>query len=1148
MAEAHPVGFRWVMKARERGAKVIHVDPRFSRTSAMADLHVPIRAGTDIAFLGGLIRHVLETESYFQRVRRQLHERRRRWSTRSSRTPRTSAGSSPASTPSRAPTTRRPGRTRAARSLAAGRASTPRRRSRRAPAPACCRHVQRDETLSTRAASSRSCAATSRATRRRWSSGSAASRPSSSPQVADALIANSGRERTTALCYAVGWTQHTAGVQMIRAGRDPAAPARQHRPPRRRHHRAARPRVDPGLDRHPDALRPAAGLPAHAAGARGGARRWRATSTPAAPTAGWWSHFDKYIVSLLKAWFGDAATAENDYGFGACRRSPGNHSHFPTMLRALDGGLDGLFVMGQNPAVGSQHAGLQRRALSRLKWLVVRDLRGDRDRDVLARLARGRVRRAAHRGHRDRGLPHARRDAHREGGLLHQHPAAPAVARQGARPARRLPLGAVVHAPPVQARAGALRRPPTAERDWPIRNLTWDYSEHGPHAEPSADEVLREINGYDVDDRRAGARLRGAGQTTARPPAAAGSTPASTPTASTRRGGASPATSGRAGRLGVARSGAGRGRPTAGSLYNRASAPTPTAQPWSERKRYVWWDEAEEQWTGYDVPDFPVDKPPGLRAPDDAERHGRDRRRRPVHHAGRRPRLAVLALRPARRPAADALRAARVAGRQRALPGRSTRQPGGAALGPRRQPGRRPRRSALAVRRHHVPAHRAPHGRRHVAQAAVAGGAAAGDVRRDRPDARARARDRGRRLDDDLIAPRAEIEARAMVTDRIRPLRVERPHGPPGRAAVALGLRRPAPRATRRTTSTRSRATRTSRSRSRRRSSATCARAAPARGDVEARRRPRAAARRGARPRPSGRDPAAPSDRARHPPAGRRAHGLLHRHDDVHRLQGVRGRVQAVERPARRRRHVPAAAAPTTTPARSAPPPGGTCASSSWPTHGDVDLVAAAERLPAATQRLRRLGLHVRRLQALHERRLPGRVPDRRADPHRVRDGRAPARRLQRLRLLHPACPFGVVDRDPDDGRAAKCTLCYDRLEDGLEPACAKACPTDSIQFGPYDELREVAARRVASAARARGRTARTSTARTTRRRTSWPAGSGAFFLLTEPPERYGLPAQADSPIQENVIPATPTAVGAGLLAAAGVAASLPVGAAAMSV
>src|ERR671917_68887 len=66
MAEAHPVGFRWVMKARERGAEIIHVDPRFSRTSAHAAQHVPIRPGTDIAFLGGLIRHVIETESYFR--------------------------------------------------------------------------------------------------------------------------------------------------------------------------------------------------------------------------------------------------------------------------------------------------------------------------------------------------------------------------------------------------------------------------------------------------------------------------------------------------------------------------------------------------------------------------------------------------------------------------------------------------------------------------------------------------------------------------------------------------------------------------------------------------------------------------------------------------------------------------------------------------------------------------------------------------------------------------------------------------------------------------------------------------------------------------------------------------------------------------
>jgi formate dehydrogenase iron-sulfur subunit len=134
-----------------------------------------------------------------------------------------------------------------------------------------------------------------------------------------------------------------------------------------------------------------------------------------------------------------------------------------------------------------------------------------------------------------------------------------------------------------------------------------------------------------------------------------------------------------------------------------------------------------------------------------------------------------------------------------------------------------------------------------------------------------------------------------------------------------------------------------------------------------------------------------------------------------------------------------------------------------------------------------------------------------------------------------PSCPFGVVDRDHDDGRASKCTLCYDRLEDGLEPACAKACPTDSIQFGPYDELVAVASRRVArlhekgmdgaylyGAGDAEGE--------------QIAGGLGAFFLFTEPPERYGLPAHADSPIQQNVVPATLAAFGAGLAAAAGVA------------
>ena len=65
MAEAHPVGFQWVMEAKARGAKIIHIDPRFSRTSAMADMFVPVRAGADIAFVGGLVNYVLTHEKYF---------------------------------------------------------------------------------------------------------------------------------------------------------------------------------------------------------------------------------------------------------------------------------------------------------------------------------------------------------------------------------------------------------------------------------------------------------------------------------------------------------------------------------------------------------------------------------------------------------------------------------------------------------------------------------------------------------------------------------------------------------------------------------------------------------------------------------------------------------------------------------------------------------------------------------------------------------------------------------------------------------------------------------------------------------------------------------------------------------------------------
>jgi formate dehydrogenase iron-sulfur subunit len=101
-----------------------------------------------------------------------------------------------------------------------------------------------------------------------------------------------------------------------------------------------------------------------------------------------------------------------------------------------------------------------------------------------------------------------------------------------------------------------------------------------------------------------------------------------------------------------------------------------------------------------------------------------------------------------------------------------------------------------------------------------------------------------------------------------------------------------------------------------------------------------------------------------------------------------------------------------------------------------------------------------------------------------------------------PACPFGVIGRREGDGGAHKCTLCYDRIGDGLTPACAKACPTESIQFGPLDELRQRAAARLDDLHGAGVTEARLYA--------EDPAdgigGAGAFFLLLDQPEVYGLP------------------------------------------
>jgi formate dehydrogenase iron-sulfur subunit len=133
-----------------------------------------------------------------------------------------------------------------------------------------------------------------------------------------------------------------------------------------------------------------------------------------------------------------------------------------------------------------------------------------------------------------------------------------------------------------------------------------------------------------------------------------------------------------------------------------------------------------------------------------------------------------------------------------------------------------------------------------------------------------------------------------------------------------------------------------------------------------------------------------------------------------------------------------------------------------------------------------------------------------------------------------PACPFGVIDRREDDGRAWKCTLCYDRLKDDMEPACAHACPTNSIQFGELTELRERAEHRLAQLQGAGQGRAQLYLADDD----DGVGGAGAFFLLLDEPEVYGLPPDPVDP-RRHLGSIWTAVAGAALLLGAGLAAAV---------
>jgi formate dehydrogenase major subunit len=619
MAECHPVGFQWVMEAKARGAKVIHVDPRFTRTSALADLHVPIRAGADIAFLGGLINYVLREEKYFHEYVRSDTNAATILTGSFTDTEDLDGLFSGFDAEHRTydlQTWEYQGREMRAASGQRGVAVERQRELRRAArgeahgsggVPAAL-GPDSDETLT----HPRCVFQVLKRHFARYTPELVASvtgvPEETFAQVCRLITENSGRERTTALVYSVGWTQHTVGVQYIRT--------------------AAILQTLLG-----NMGRPGGGILA----LRGHASIQGSTDIPTLfdllpgylpmPHAqssddldtyveqerieqGFWSNTRNYMVSLLKAWWGEAATAENDFCYDYLPRLTGSHSTYETVLAQMEGTCKGYFLFGQNPAVGSANGRMQRLGMANLDWLVVRDFvqiesatwwkngpeieTGEmRTEDIKTEVFF--LPAAAH-TEKEGSFTNTQR-------MLQWH-------RQAVEPAgdARSDLWFAYH---LGRRIREKLAGSDASMDRPLQDLTWDYPVHGPHSEPDAEAILAEVNGWDGDGKPLSSytQLKADGSTVSGCWIYCGVYADGHNQADRRKPGREQSW--------VAPDWGWAWPANRRILYNRASA-DPDGKPWSERKALVWWDAESGRWTGHDNADFVADRPPSYRPPEGA--------------------------------------------------------------------------------------------------------------------------------------------------------------------------------------------------------------------------------------------------------------------------------------------------------------------------------------------------------------------------------------------------------------------------------------------------------------------------------------------------------------------------------------------------
>jgi len=320
------------------------------------------------------------------------------------------------------------------------------------------------------------------------------------------------------------------------------------------------------------------------------------------PPTGWWHNFPKYIISLLRAWYGDAAGPHNTWRYPWIPKMVGDHSQEPMMLAIADGLIRGLLLIGQNPVIGGHNSRLVRNGLANLEWMVVREtfenetasfwykapdpqLRPDQIKTEVFLLP------AALPGEKEGTFTNTQR-------LIQWHDKVvepPADCRSD--------LWFMFH---LGKRLKQLYANSSDPRDEALKNLTWDYPTSGPSEEPSADAVLREINGYTWPERKQiedFKELKDDGSTACGVWIYTGVYPRDDFNHARSRKPDAPGGPGTHLNWGFAWPSNRR------IMYNRASA-DPEGQPWSERKRYMWWDAEKKEWTGKDKPDFSPSKPP----------------------------------------------------------------------------------------------------------------------------------------------------------------------------------------------------------------------------------------------------------------------------------------------------------------------------------------------------------------------------------------------------------------------------------------------------------------------------------------------------------------------------------------------------------